>query len=170
MKLTPLEIRKQEFSKALRGYNAEEVRAFLETVADQVDVLQKEIKALSGKAVQLETRLSDFQIMEKTLQETLMKAEETSRRAQADSQREAEITMREADVEAQRILSSAHNQADRLRSEILMLQARRDGFIKKLKYLLQSQSELVEILEKNDFMPEEKPTGETHERNPSAVD
>ncbi len=169
MKLTPLEIRKQEFSKTMRGYNVEEVRAFLETVADQADSLQKEVNEFSEKVVHLETRLTDFQMMEKTLQETLMKAEESSRRARSDSRREAEITLREAEVKAHQVISEAHNEADRLKSEILMLQTRRDAFIKKLKYLLQSQTELIEILEENDFEPESEITGETHEDHPPTV-
>lgn len=169
MKLTPLEIRKQEFGKALRGYNVEEVRAFLETIADQFDTLQREANEFSEKVVQLETRLTDFQMMEKTLKETLMKAEESSRKARDDSRREAEITVREAEVEAQRVISGAHSEVERLKSEILMLQARRDAFIKKLKYLLQSQTELIEILENNDFEPQEEITGEAHEDHPPAV-
>ncbi|TKJ40466.1 hypothetical protein CEE37_09135 [candidate division LCP-89 bacterium B3_LCP] len=169
MKLTPLEIRKQEFNKTMRGYNIEEVRAFLETVADQCDGLQKEVNKFSEKVVKLETRLTDFQMMEKTLQETLMKAEESSRRARTDSRREAEITIREAEVKAQQILSEAHRDLDRLKTEILMLRTRRDSFIKKLKYLLQSQTELIEILEANDFESEEDNHERIHEEHPPAV-
>lgn len=169
MKLTPLEIRKQEFTKSMRGYNVEEVRAFLETIADQTDALQKEANEYSEQVIRLETRLTDFQMMEKTLQETLMKAEESSRRARDDSRREAEITLREAEVEANRVISEAHNEAERLKSEILMLRARRDAFIKKLKYLLQSQTELIEILEGNDFEPMNGESKEAHEDHPPAI-
>ncbi len=168
MKLTPLEIRKMDFSKSLRGYNPEEVRAFLETVADQLDNLQREVNDYSDKVVRLETRLADYQMMEKTLQETLMKAEEASQRARTDSQREADITIREAQVEAQRILAEARNQVDRLKSEIMMLQSRKDAFLKKLKYLLQSQCDLIEVLEGNDISESGK-TGSEHEKHPSTV-
>ncbi|MBU0519740.1 DivIVA domain-containing protein [bacterium] len=170
MKLTPLEIRKQEFSKGMRGYNVEEVRAYLETVADLVDSLQKETRSLSEKIVQMENRLSDFQMMEKTLKETLVKAEESSRRARDDSQRESELIIREAEVKAHRVVSEAHIEADHLKSEILMLQARKDAFIKKVKYLLQSQTELIEILEGKEFdlKPEEEDK-QPNEEYPPAV-
>ncbi|RJP80181.1 MAG: DivIVA domain-containing protein [Candidatus Zixiibacteriota bacterium] len=161
MKLTPLEIRKMEFNRSLRGYNPEEVRAFLDTVADQVDAVQREANDFSDKIVRLETRLSDFQVMQSTLQDTLMKAEETSHRMRADSQREGEIIKREAELEAQRILAEAGTQLDHLRNEILMLQSRRDTFIRKLKYLLQSQSELIDILENTDFTADEGDNRET---------
>jgi cell division initiation protein len=172
MKITPLEIRKQEFGKTMRGYNVEEVRAFLETIADQFDSMQREVNVLSEKVVQLETRLSDFQAMEKTLKETLVKAEESSNQARDDSRREAEIVVREAEVQAQRVLSDAHAALERLNSEIIMLKSRRDAFIKKLKYLLQSQTELIEILEGNDFelkAEEEEKDREINEEHPPTV-
>jgi cell division initiation protein len=170
MKLTPLEIRKQEFGKTMRGYNTEEVRAFLETVADQFDALQREVNVLSEKVVQLETRLTDFQAMEKTLKETLVKAEESSKQARDDSRREAEIVVREAEVQAQRILSDAHSELERLNSEVIMLKSRKEAFIKKLKYLLQSQTELIDILEGNDFEIEAREKDrEIHEEHPPTI-
>jgi len=169
MKLTPLEIRKMDFAKSLRGYNTDEVRAFLEIVAEQVEALQREVNDLSEKVVRMETRLADFQMMEKTLQDTLLKAEETSQRSRADSQREAEITMREAQVTAQQIMAEAHQYVERLQGDILLLQSRKDAFIKKLKYLLQSQQDLVDVLNHEDFEAEVGLSGRTHEQHPPAV-
>ena len=37
MRITPLDIRKQEFRKAMRGLDAEEVYAFLSTVGDEYE-------------------------------------------------------------------------------------------------------------------------------------
>jgi len=169
MKLTPLEIRKMDFAKSLRGYNTDEVRAFLEIVAEQVEALQREVNDLSDRVVRTETRLADFQMMEKTLQDTLLKAEETSQRSRADSQREAEITMREAQVTAQQIMAEAHQYVERLQGDILLLQSRKDAFIKKLKYLLQSQQDLVDVLNHEDFEAEVGLSGRIHEQHPPAV-
>jgi len=166
MKLTPLEIRKQEFSKSMRGYNTEEVRAYLETVADQFDQVQKKNSEFSEKVVQLEARLSDFQSIEKSLQETLMKAEESSRKARDDSVRESDIILREAEVKAQRLLMDAHQDLERLKSEILLLKARRDAIIKKFKYLLLSQSELIDVFENNDFTSIERTNQESGDDHP----
>ncbi|MCX6639647.1 MAG: DivIVA domain-containing protein [bacterium] len=169
MKLTPLDIRKQEFTKSLRGYNIEEVRAFLETVADQFDLVQKRATDFSEKVVQLETRLSDFQMIEKSLQETLLKAEENSRRSKDDSLREADITMREAELKAQQLIMDAHGELERLKSEILLIRSRRDAFVKNLKYLIQNQIELIEIIEANDFSPDVAINRERHDDDPRTV-
>jgi cell division initiation protein len=169
MKLTPLEIRKMDFNRSMRGYNPDEVRAFLETVAEQVELLQRDVNDFSDKIIRLETRLSDFQMMEKTLQETLLKAEESARRSREDSQREAQITLREAEVEVQRIMAEGRSTAEKLKAEILMLENRKDTFIRKLKYLLQSESDLIEIIEGKELTPEPGPTGSTHGDYPTTV-
>jgi len=113
--------------------------------------------------------LADFQMIEKTLQDTLLKAEETSQRSRADSQREAELTLREAQVSAQQIMAEAHQHVERLQGDILLLQSRKDAFIKKLKYLLQSQQDLVDVLNSEDFEPEVSSSGRIHEQHPPAV-
>jgi len=41
MKLSPLDIKKQEFSRAFRGYSVEEVQAFLDTLARQVEEMSE---------------------------------------------------------------------------------------------------------------------------------
>ncbi|HEX7343030.1 MAG TPA: DivIVA domain-containing protein [bacterium] len=169
MKLTPLEIRKMDFSKSLRGYNADEVRAFLEIVAEQVEALQREVNNLSDQVVRMETRLADFQMMEKTLQDTLLKAEETAQRSRADSQREAELILREAQLSAQQIMIEARQSVERLQGDILTLLSRKDAFIKKLKYLLQSQQDLVDVLNSQEFEADAETAGRPHEQPPPAV-
>lgn len=42
MRLTPIQIRKQEFAKKMRGFDPEEVEAFLTTVASDFEELLKE--------------------------------------------------------------------------------------------------------------------------------
>jgi cell division initiation protein len=169
MKMTPLEIRKVDFSRSLRGYDPEEVRAFLETVADQMDLLQRDVNDFSEKIVRLETHLADFQMMEKSLQETLMRAEETLRRSREVSQQEAENTRKEAEIEAQRIQVEARANMERLKAETQMLQSNKEAFLKKLKYLLQSQTDLIEILEGKEFSDWEENTGSSHGNDPTTV-
>ncbi len=37
MKLTPISIKSQEFSKSLRGYDSEEVKTYLEKLANEIE-------------------------------------------------------------------------------------------------------------------------------------
>ncbi len=53
--LTPLDVRKKrgDFGKGLRGYDPQEVDAFLELVAERMEVLVKENLAFRGKIKEL---------------------------------------------------------------------------------------------------------------------
>jgi len=46
MKVSPLSIKKQEFNKTMRGYDRDEVQAFLDKLAGEFEALQKENDSL----------------------------------------------------------------------------------------------------------------------------
>ena len=46
MKLSPMDIRKQEFDSALRGYSTDDVEAFLQMVSEQWEELLDEQRRL----------------------------------------------------------------------------------------------------------------------------
>ncbi|MFQ5630060.1 MAG: DivIVA domain-containing protein, partial [bacterium] len=56
MKLTPLDIKKQEFKKNLRGYDPIEVDAFLEMVANEFESLLREKNLFSDEILKLKTQ------------------------------------------------------------------------------------------------------------------
>ena len=74
MRITPLDIRKQEFRKTMRGLDADEVYAFLTTVADEYEAVLSDNKKLREMIVNLEDRLREFKDYEKNLRNTLLTA------------------------------------------------------------------------------------------------
>ncbi|MDZ7413803.1 MAG: DivIVA domain-containing protein, partial [candidate division KSB1 bacterium] len=91
MRLTPLEIRKQEFHRSMRGFDVDEVEMFLDMVAEQFETLLRERNALNEEVVKLRTQLRDYQQVEKTLQETLMNAQQNLNESREASRRQAEL-------------------------------------------------------------------------------
>ena len=75
MRLTPLDIRKQEFKKAMRGLDADEVYAFLATIADEYEAVINDNKALRERLLELDDKVQEYRNMEKTLRDTLLTAE-----------------------------------------------------------------------------------------------
>lgn len=159
MRLTALEIRKQEFKKVLRGFDPLEVETFLEMVADEYETLAKAKNELAEKVRSLETRVRDYEQMENTLQKTLMDAQQTVDQSKESSKREADLVIREAEIQAERVLDEARRELSRLKNEIAMVQSQKNGFVSRLKQLLRSQIELIEVLELDDSEVERpKPT------------
>ncbi|MDZ7294239.1 MAG: DivIVA domain-containing protein [candidate division KSB1 bacterium] len=176
MRLTPLEIRKQEFHRSMRGFDVDEVEMFLDMVAEQFETLLRERNALNEEVVKLRTQLRDYQQVEKTLQETLMNAQQNLNESREASRRQAELIVREAELRAEEIVEEARNQLQQLKSELVMLRAEKASFVKRLKQLLQAQVELLDVLSSDDLDlkrvraaldNEEEEPSEQHEAQPA---
>ena len=135
----------------MRGYDTAEVRSFLETVADEMGRLQENVRAQSTEIEVLKSELATYQRIEKNMKEALVNAQDTLRGAREGSQREADLLRKEAELEAERIIADAHKKGEAIRRELDMLSERRTSFIRKLKGLLRSELELVELLEDEEM-------------------
>ena len=71
MKITPLDIQQQQFTVRFRGFDTQEVDSFLETVANELEEQIKKNTELREDLERKETRIWEYQNMEKTLKETL---------------------------------------------------------------------------------------------------
>jgi cell division initiation protein len=158
VKLTPLDIRKHDFKKSMRGYDPDEVEAFMSMVSDELELLIREKNQLNDETIKLRTQLKDYQDVEQSLRETLVKAQNTVEESRANSRREAEIIIHEAELQAEHILKEAKEQLRELGHEIEMLEMQKESFAKRLHHLLESQIELLEVLEEGDFKRKQKST------------
>lgn len=145
--LTPIEIKKQEFSRSVRGYDISEVRSFLETVADDLTKLNEKLRSQEISIEKLQSELKPMQSMEQTMKEAVFNTQETLRTAQEGSRKEANLIIKGAELEADRLIRKAHEEVRSIRQEIDVLIERRDSFIRKLKHLLRSELELIDLLE-----------------------
>ena len=145
--------RKQQFKSKVRGYDTAEVETFLEMVADEYESVLNERNRLSEEVSKLKVQLKDYQQVEKTLQETLMNAQENVSQSRENSKREAKIIMREAELKAERILDEAKEKLDKMKNELSILRSQKESFSHRLKHLLESQIELIKVLELDDISP-----------------
>lgn len=74
MRITPLDARKQEFNKAMRGYDCAEVQAFLTTLADEYEAVLVDNKQIRERVMEQDEKLEEYQSMERNLRDTLMTA------------------------------------------------------------------------------------------------
>lgn len=147
MKITPLEVKHQQFKKAMRGFDTVEVETFLEMVSNELEDLIVANKEQKDKIIELETQLGDYKNIEKTLQQTLMQAQETSGKSIENSKREGELIIKEAEIKASQIVEKARFDFARAKQEISQLKARKESILSKLKVLLSSELDLIRALE-----------------------
>lgn len=150
MKLTPLDIKKQEFKKVLRGYDPVEVDSFLDMISNEYGELLKQSKEINEQLVEYETQLRDYRQMEKTLQQTLVQAQEASGKSIENSRKEGQLIVQEAELKASQLLDRARLDLSRAKDEIATLRAKKESITSRLKVLLNSEIDLIKALEIDD--------------------
>jgi len=150
LKITPLEINKQEFKKSMRGYDPVEVNTFLEMLGNEFEKLISENKEYEKKVLQLQTELKNFKEVERTLKQTLMNVQESSTKSRENSLKEADLIRKEAELAASEIVENAKRQTQALREEMVTLQTQKTSLISRLRHVLTSQLELMDVLEMDD--------------------
>ncbi|MCH7761607.1 DivIVA domain-containing protein [candidate division TA06 bacterium] len=143
MKITPIDLRKQEFRNALRGYDRHEVNAFLEMVANELDELLREHAALTERIRDQDGKIDDYRQMEKTLQETLFSAQKTVDELRKNAEKEAELILRNAKIEADGVVADARNEIVQLREEISSLRSEKEAFLAQFEGLIQAQKRFL---------------------------
>lgn len=143
-KVTPLDIRKQTFKKAMRGYESGEVQAFLEMVAKEFEELARENSALVERMAGLDAQIEDYRKMEKALRETMLAAQQTTEGIKDNAKSEADLLLREARQRAEAIVSEARHRVQSLQQEISTLEHQRSSTLARFKTLLESQLKLLD--------------------------
>src|SRR6056297_1652880 len=135
MRITPLDIRRQEFKKSMRGFDPDEVYAFLNTVAEEYEAALTDNKGLREHIVNLKARVDEFKSMETNLRNTLLTAQKLTSDAKENARHEAGLILREAEVEAEKASENIRSHTRQLRREILELKKQKDNYLTRLKTL-----------------------------------
>jgi len=159
MKISPLSIKQQEFNKSVRGYNVEEVKIFLEQLSNEFENLIEENEKLLKQNAELEKKLKEYRKIEKRLQDTLMNAQESTSKTVESVKKQTSLILREAELKAKQIIDKANKKAEFIRESVTRLNEERKLLIAKLKALIHSQEEILNIhLQEKSFKKEIKPS------------
>ena len=145
MKFSPFNIKNQEFNKSVRGFDRDEVRAFLEKLSDEVERLQSENDTLKKELESTKGQIDEFKKIEKNLQATLLSATESSSRAVESAKKQTALMLKEADLKATQIVEKAKEDADRIRDSVLKLREEKALLVARLKAMIDSQASLLEL-------------------------
>jgi DivIVA domain-containing protein len=145
--ITPLDIKQQTFGRALRGYDVEEVKAFLNNLSREWEGVLDENRKLVAELERVKDKLRTYKDMEAALHRTLQQAEQTAASTSEAAKREAEILLRETRQKAQDLIESARRKQEEAERETRELIYRRDGVAAELKTFLNAQLERLKIYE-----------------------
>ncbi|NQT63810.1 MAG: DivIVA domain-containing protein [Candidatus Marinimicrobia bacterium] len=143
-RLTPQDIRDQEFKQSPLGFSKDQVNEFLEEIADELETLIRESNEIHIENKEARLALTTYMNVEESLKETLLLAQKTAQETLKNAQNEADIIIRKANTEKEALLFTAHQDISQIQHEIRKLQAQRDSMLIKLKSSLRSNLEVLE--------------------------
>ena len=132
MRITPHDLRQQQFTIRFRGFDPQQVDAFLDDVADDYEALLKENQLLKEQLATQEERSRGVLDREKNLQDVLVTtqrlidemkaaARREAEEAKLAAKRDAELIVREAELRGDKALEASRGEEARLRVEIQTL-------------------------------------------------
>jgi cell division initiation protein len=169
MKITPIEIRQKSFEKVFRGYDKEEVDAFLQSLSQEWERVMEENKEYRIKLEVAEREVKKLREVENSLYKTLKTAEDTSAHLVEQANRSAEMQIKEAQVKADSLLREARSKAQymvqeadnkarqalqetiaelkALEKDVRIIEGQKDNLIVELKSIVSDISDKVNRIE-----------------------
>jgi cell division initiation protein len=156
MRISPNDIRQQQFTvRMFRGFDPQEVDAFLEDVADDYETLLKDSQLLREQVAVQEERSRGVVELERVLQDTLVTtqrladdlkaaAKREAEEIRAAARHEAELIVREAELRGDKTVETARAEEARIRSDIQSLKRIRRQLVGDFAATLERYQRLLE--------------------------
>ncbi len=166
MAIKPIDVRRKEFKHSVRGYNADQVDDFLDTVADEFEHTYSENLRMREEISSLRDRLEQFEKLEDSIQSALVHAEhaandlrESAAREAEDlrssasreaenvrnnANREAELTIKEAQERSQQMLADSSSKVERAQESYEALKKAKENFAADFRHLLRSYIDVMD--------------------------
>ena len=141
MRISPLDIQQQQFKvKMFRGLDPEDVDAFLQTVAGEMEGLIRDNSEMKEEMSQRNREMLDMAEKERELRDTLLSAQRVIEEMKANARKEAELIVSEAEIIGERIIADAERQLGELKSRSEEIRRQKIQFEISFKGLLEGFS------------------------------
>jgi cell division initiation protein len=142
--IRPADIRRKEFKGGFRGYDANQVDDFLDSIADEFERLFSENRRLTEEVVSLRERLGQFEELEDSIRTALVHAEQVSQDLRQNANKEAELIIREAKERAHRILADSSGRVERVQDSYEVLRKAKQDFANDFRRLLKGYLDVMD--------------------------
>lgn len=145
MRITPLDIQQKNFPVKFRGFDVEEVYAFLEVIREEMEELLRENANLKENVQRSEVHIREYRDMEATLRETLVTAQQMVEDYKTNARKEAELLIKEAELKADSLIKDAQEKVIKIHEDIVDLKGVRRHFKEELKRLIENHTRMLEF-------------------------
>ena len=167
MKLTPLDIQRQSFQSSFRGFDRDEVRTYLNVVAEEMEQLRSENEKLQEEVRRQSQLLSEHHEREQILKNTLVAAQRTSEEIKENAKKQSQMVLKEAELAADHLVEAAQSKAHNIEKNIIDLKHQKRQMLNSilttignLRSLIQSMHEAEAQQDKVSFLKRRSATPE----------
>lgn len=151
MNLTSKDIKKNDFRKSLRGFDVNEVEAFLETVSNHYEKLLVENKNLMEKVKSLTNDINIYKENELTLQKAIVKSQDLAEEIVNNAKRKADLIVREAELNSKKLGQDVSEDIINKRNDLEDIKVKNERLMEETKNFLADK-----LAEFEDFMKNKK--------------
>jgi cell division initiation protein len=145
MGVTPLVIKQKEFSTRFRGFDVQEVDAFLEEVARELESQEAAMEKLRQEHHRLNLENQGYRKREESMKNAMIQSQKVLDQMKDSAEKSAQVTIANAEVEAEKILNRAHKRLSQLHSDITELKRQRIQLEMQISSVLESHSKMLEM-------------------------
>jgi DivIVA domain-containing protein len=149
-RLTPADIRAQQFRRTAFGYEQAAVEDFRSRVADELERLLRERAAFEERLQSSREQLKAYREREKALNDAVVMAHQVREDIQQSAQRDSESVLREARQRADELLGEARAVEISVRRDIEEAQRQFNAYISAFRRLLDRQLAEVDALAEHE--------------------
>jgi cell division initiation protein len=144
MKISPIDIQQQQFKEKIwRGLDPDDVDAFLQTVASEMENLIRENSELKEEQARHNSEMRVMAEKEKDLRETMLAAQRIIEEMKHNAQKEAALIVGEAELKAERIVADSERLLGELKTRIEDVHRQKIQFEMSFKGLLDFHSRML---------------------------
>ena len=109
MKITPIDIRQQQFGRAFRGLDPREVESFLHLICEELEGMLRENNRLKDDLAHSHRIVEEYQEREHALKNTMITAQKVTDEIKESARKEADFLLSQAELQAEKIVLAAND-------------------------------------------------------------
>jgi cell division initiation protein len=156
MNVTPLDLRQQQFRTSMRGFDKDEVTAFLAEAADDYAEAIREADRLRQEVARLEGLVNEHREHERNLRNTLMTAQRLADEISDNAHRQAGIIIKDAETRASMVIEKAQSRYEDVQREIDGLRLKRREVENSVEAVIASLKNTLEFVREQDARDREE--------------
>ena len=134
----------RKFRTSLNGYNKDDVNEFVNEVVDEYENILQKLRVSTNEIECLNKELERYKNLEKTLNDTLLIAQETSANAQKAAMAESKLIIEEAKNNASKIINNSLLKAQGIENEAEELKRKVASYKKRFISLVEGQLDEID--------------------------